>query len=375
MQQQARRLTAEQAFELARQSQADGQLDDAKRLYESLLRFQPNHAGALTLLGSIHYQRGDDIQGDAFVDRAVQIYREAVAQAPDQTAMRAALVNQLLARDRADEALRYLDALELQMNPVRSDAKTFASTRAQAVERGRPPIVINTVPKSASETIWNRLAAGLGMAQSHLSIGLFPDCCIVPYRMRTFMDGGVIAKEHIPATRHNVRQLTEAGIDRMVFHVRDPRQATLSWAHFVQDDVSMRLMAPIWRKVVPPAAVLAKGVEATIDWSIDDRTRAVIRRANRIQRRILDELGATVDWTVGPASTGPAFHHMGTHRMGADPGESVVDADCRTHDLDNCWIASSSVFPTSGAMNPTLTIAALALRVADDVEARLSRRT
>ena len=269
MQQQARRLTAEQAFELARQSQADGQLDDAKRLYESLLRFQPNHAGALTLLGSIHYQRGDDIQGDAFVDRAVQIYREAVAQAPDQTAMRAALVNQLLARDRADEALRYLDALELQMNPVRSDAKTFASTRAQAVERGRPPIVINTVPKSASETIWNRLAAGLGMAQSHLSIGLFPDCCIVPYRMRTFMDGGVIAKEHIPATRHNVRQLTEAGIDRMVFHVRDPRQATLSWAHFVQDDVSMRLMAPIWRKVVPPAAVLAKGVEATIDWSID----------------------------------------------------------------------------------------------------------
>jgi len=76
-------------------------------------------------------------------------------------------------------------------------------------------------------------------------------------------------------------------------------------------------------------------------------------------------------WVAGPDATGPAYHHMGTTRMSADPDAGVVDADCRTHDLDNCWIASSSVFPTSGAMNPTLTIAALALRVADDVRDRL----
>jgi hypothetical protein len=87
--------------------------------------------------------------------------------------------------------------------------------------------------------------------------------------MRTFMDGGVIAKEHIPASGHNLRQLSEAGIDRMVFHVRDPRQATLSWAHFVRDDVSMRLMAPIWRKVVPPASVLSQDLTATLDWAIE----------------------------------------------------------------------------------------------------------
>ena len=62
---------------------------------------------------------------------------------------------------------------------------------------------------------------------------------------------------------------------------------------------------------------------------------------------------------------------MGTTRMGEDPAESVVNANLRTHDLENCWIASSSVFPTAGAMNPTLTIAALALRAADDVGASL----
>lgn len=108
-----------------------------------------------------------------------------------------------------------------------------------------------------------------------------------------------------------------------------------------------------------------------IHWSIDDRARRTIERANEIQGAILDELDAEITWQVGPANTGPAYHHMGTTRMGADPSASVVDANLRTHDLDNCWIASSSVFPTGGAMNPTLTIAALALRLAETMETRL----
>jgi choline dehydrogenase-like flavoprotein len=106
-------------------------------------------------------------------------------------------------------------------------------------------------------------------------------------------------------------------------------------------------------------------------WSLDDYTRRTIERANEIQREVLDELGADVEWTVGPENTGPAFHHMGTTRMGENPDESVVDAQLRTHDLENLTIASSSVFPTGGAMNPTLTIAALALKAAEHVDERL----
>ncbi|WP_339102545.1 GMC family oxidoreductase [Haloterrigena salinisoli] len=108
-----------------------------------------------------------------------------------------------------------------------------------------------------------------------------------------------------------------------------------------------------------------------VHWTIGDRARRTIERANEIQREILAELGAEITWQVGPENTGPAFHHMGTTRMGDDPAESVVGPDLRTHDLENCWIASSSVFPTGGAMNPTLTIAALALKAADDVHAAL----
>jgi choline dehydrogenase-like flavoprotein len=61
-------------------------------------------------------------------------------------------------------------------------------------------------------------------------------------------------------------------------------------------------------------------------------------------------------------------HHMGTTRMGEDPERAVVDADCRSFDLDNLYIAGSSVFPTGGASNPTLTITALAHRLADHLK-------
>jgi choline dehydrogenase-like flavoprotein len=64
-------------------------------------------------------------------------------------------------------------------------------------------------------------------------------------------------------------------------------------------------------------------------------------------------------------------HHIGTTRMGTDPTTSVVDSDCRVHDVDNLFIASSAVFPTSGQANPTLAITALALRLADHIAGNL----
>jgi choline dehydrogenase-like flavoprotein len=51
--------------------------------------------------------------------------------------------------------------------------------------------------------------------------------------------------------------------------------------------------------------------------------------------------------------------------MGEDPARSVVDPNLRSHDLENLWIVDSSVFPASAAVNPALTIAALALRTAE----------
>lgn len=63
-------------------------------------------------------------------------------------------------------------------------------------------------------------------------------------------------------------------------------------------------------------------------------------------------------------------HHIGTARMGADPRTSVVDADCRLHEVENLYLAGSAVFPTSSQANPTLTIVALALRLAHHLRDR-----
>ncbi len=66
-------------------------------------------------------------------------------------------------------------------------------------------------------------------------------------------------------------------------------------------------------------------------------------------------------------------HHIGTARMGSDPADGVVDANCRVFSVDNLYVAGSAVFPTSGQANPTLTIVALAIRLARHIEAEASR--
>jgi choline dehydrogenase-like flavoprotein len=65
-------------------------------------------------------------------------------------------------------------------------------------------------------------------------------------------------------------------------------------------------------------------------------------------------------------------HHIGTTRMAEDPARGVVDAHCRVHGIENLYVAGSSVFPTAGTANPTLTLTALALRLADRIRARFA---
>lgn len=111
--------------------------------------------------------------------------------------------------------------------------------------------------------------------------------------------------------------------------------------------------------------------KAVLDW----RTSALDRHTAHRAHCILDEelrstgLGLVVDSRCDGSSTWPpglrgARHHMGTTRMHADPRQGVVDADCRVHATTNLFVGGSSVFPTSGSANPTLTIVALAARLA-----------
>jgi choline dehydrogenase-like flavoprotein len=69
-----------------------------------------------------------------------------------------------------------------------------------------------------------------------------------------------------------------------------------------------------------------------------------------------------------PHNTFSYGHHMGTTRMSEAPSAGVVDRNCRVHSVSNLYVASSSVFPTSGFVNPTLTIVALSLRLSEHIK-------
>jgi len=84
--------------------------------------------------------------------------------------------------------------------------------------------------------------------------------------------------------------------------------------------------------------------------------------AEVLHERLFTELKATERHHV-PFLFG-AGHIIGTTKMGDDPATSVTDSFGRCHDVSNMFIAGSSLFPTEGTANPTLTLAALALRTA-----------
>jgi len=93
-----------------------------------------------------------------------------------------------------------------------------------------------------------------------------------------------------------------------------------------------------------------------------------IERAKRLVRKIYADLKAE---EVRELGSNWGHHHMGTCRMGDNPRTSVVDRNLRVHRTRNLFVAGSSVFVTSGASNPTLTLTALSLRLADYIRSQL----
>jgi len=120
-----------------------------------------------------------------------------------------------------------------------------------------------------------------------------------------------------------------------------------------------------------------------LDWRLNDIDKRSIREVSYL---VGQELGRMNKGRVGlplwlleesisdddPMIGG--YHHMGTTRMSSDPSTGVVNSDCRIFTTANLYVAGSSVFTTGGAANPTLTIVAMALRLANHLDQALSYR-
>jgi choline dehydrogenase-like flavoprotein len=103
------------------------------------------------------------------------------------------------------------------------------------------------------------------------------------------------------------------------------------------------------------------------------------RDNDRAMMKVIREKQAEILWAAGAREVSEqpfipgGSHLMGTCRMGTDPKTSVVNADCRAHDVPNLFIGDGSVFPTGSAVNPALTISALAARTADKILGAFAR--
>lgn len=113
-----------------------------------------------------------------------------------------------------------------------------------------------------------------------------------------------------------------------------------------------------------------------LNWQLSAMDMHSIIRAQQIideelRRAGLGQLEIELKDEVPPPDLHGGWHHMGTTRMHRDPRKGVVNEHCQVHGIHNLFIAGPSVFPTGGYANPTLTIVALAIRLADHVKARI----
>jgi choline dehydrogenase-like flavoprotein len=121
-----------------------------------------------------------------------------------------------------------------------------------------------------------------------------------------------------------------------------------------------------------------------LDWRLTGLDRRSIVRGTRLLAVELERLGIArvrvAEWAEAdddgawPTKVDGGCHHLGTARMSDEPQRGVVDADCRVHGVGNLYVAGGAVFPTGGAANPTLTMLALALRLADHLRGVLGGR-
>jgi choline dehydrogenase-like flavoprotein len=116
-----------------------------------------------------------------------------------------------------------------------------------------------------------------------------------------------------------------------------------------------------------------------IDWRFGELERHTLRRMNALVAAEVGAAGIGRVWETPeeassgwPVGTRGSWHQMGTTRMSSSSRDGVVDQDCRVHGTENLFISGSSVFSTGGHANPTLTIVALALRLADQLKGKVA---
>ena len=129
------------------------------------------------------------------------------------------------------------------------------------------------------------------------------------------------------------------------------------------------------RVTLDPELTDSNGIPAPrVEYTLSDNSRKMIEFALARGEEAMRAAGAA-DVITSKLVPNAGWHNMGTARMGVDPATSVVNEWGRTHDVNNLFVIDGSIFVTAAAVNPTRTIQALSLYIADQVKQRLASAT
>ena len=188
-------------------------------------------------------------------------------------------------------------------------------------------------------------------------------------------------QHRLPNNGFGLLPLREAGIGPLMRSVgsvvRDFSATGKKTRYFGGLSINLEPLPDPSNRISLSAEVDALGMPRTrLHWDLTENDRKAAIRSlevfatelgRSLRGRVKVQLALDGPWTRMSFSS----HHIGTTRMHEDPRQGVVDANARVHGVSNLYVAGSSVFPTAGLVNPTLTIVALAIRLADHLKSEI----
>lgn len=215
--------------------------------------------------------------GSSKEEQLNMLIKEYARKTAELYKMKAAIVGE-------DNALPYLEK-SFSLNPndhtIKEDlAKLYRQKQAERkVKKIHKSIYFNTLPKSGSIYLLRSLSHMFNISRKRIASGLFPNDVAYPVLIDDFYQGVWVGQEHLPATPRNLYNLSHYGIDRFIVHVRDPRQAVLSFVHHINK----------WQK----------RILKTVDIMLDDEIFFTLPLPQQIDWALTHLYPAMVSWIEG----------------------------------------------------------------------------
>lgn len=274
--------SAEGHYNLAK---AYWQLKDESRTiyhYKASLDIQPDYINASLNLANVYTMLKEYIQ-------AIKVYQQAIQYQPTNAQLYCYLGHVLQLSEQSQLAIENYQ-LALELDPENSDYHTYLANSfeiskqwesalkhyrlailSHSTRRMIPPILFNTLPKSGSMYIWSTLCNSLGLEQFYISQGKFVNDVISPWLLKRLALGGSISQAHLFPSPENLNILNQY-LKKWIIHIRDPRQACLSWVYhldhlFTKGTEALETGLDIGTAL--PSNYFKWSFEQKIDWNIE----------------------------------------------------------------------------------------------------------